>query len=92
MLIADTVNKSIIDQINSCENEHFIEAFNNDHTPFQIVYFVLKNVVPMSDESAYKATEEIHLKGKSIVYTGNKEHCQKIGDALDKIRVQYEIH
>jgi hypothetical protein len=29
--------------------------------------------------------------GESVVYVGAKDHCQKIGDALDAIKVRYSI-
>jgi hypothetical protein len=90
--LASEVCQSIIDQINTSEEEFTIVAYDNDHTPFQLVFLVLKNIVPLDDEAAYKITHEIHFEGKSIVYKGGKEHCHKIGDALDKIRVEFKIY
>ena len=86
------VSTSIIEQINSSFDVFTIVAHDNDHTPFQVVFLVLRNVVPLSDDEAFRVTQEIHLDGKSVVYKGSKEHCHKIGDALDKIRVEYEIY
>lgn len=86
-----TIASSIIDQINSLDQNWTIVAYNNDVTPFQIVFLVLKAVVPMTDEQAYKTTEKIHFEGSAVIYKGSKEHCHKIGDALDKIKVEYKI-
>jgi ATP-dependent Clp protease adapter protein ClpS len=85
------ISQAIIDEINTLDKECSIIAFNNDVTPFHIVFYVLRTVVPLSDDKAYEITYKIHLEGKATVYTGNKEHCYKIGDALKKINVEYEI-
>lgn len=90
--ITPSVHQSIIDQINSSFEGYTIVAYDNEHTPFQVVFLVLRNVVPLSDEESFKITNEIHTLGKSIVYKGDKDHCYKIGEALGKINVQYEIY
>jgi ATP-dependent Clp protease adapter protein ClpS len=81
------VSPSIIDQINSIEGEWKIIAFDNNVTPFQVVWYVLRTVVPLEDEKAFAITQEIHEKGSAIVYTGTKSHCTKIASALAKINV-----
>ena len=86
-----TISESIIDQINSLEDKHTITAFNNDITPFQLVFYILHVIVPLSQEDAYNKTLEIHMFGKSSVYTGSLSHCEKIGDAFKKIKVDYVI-
>lgn len=86
------VSAGILNQINSSSDAFTIVAYDNDHTPFQIVFLVLRSVVPLSDEEAFRLTQEIHLDGKSVIYKGAKEHCYKIGDALDKIKVEYKIY
>lgn len=85
------ISSSIIDQINSVNESWKIIAYNNDVTPFNVVFYVLKSVIPLSDDEAYNKTLEIHLFGKSMVYMGSKEHCEKIGAAFKLIRVEYDI-
>jgi hypothetical protein len=82
--------QSIIDQINA-NDEYSIVAYNNEITPFQLVFYVLYSVVPLTQQEAYNKTMEIHTHGKSIVYKGEREHCYKIGDALAKISVEFDI-
>jgi ATP-dependent Clp protease adapter protein ClpS len=87
------ISEGILNQINSISAEDFtIKAFNNDHTPFQLVFIVLNKVVPMEAEEAYNTTMLIHTQGEAILYTGSKDHCEKIGRALETIKVAYEIY
>jgi len=85
------VHQNIIDQINSLDGGHTIIAFNNEYTPFSVVFYVLHVVVPMSQKEAYDKTMEIHIEGSAAIYKGSKDHCEKIGKALEKINVEYEI-
>jgi ATP-dependent Clp protease adapter protein ClpS len=48
-------------------------------------------VIPVEDENAYKLTLEIHEEESAMVYQGPKEHCEKIGAALEAISVEYKI-
>ncbi len=84
------ISATIIDQINSL-NEWRIIVYNNDSTPFNLVFYVLKTVVPMSDQDAYNKTQEIHNLGMAVVYSGDKKHCEKIKSALDQIKVECVI-
>lgn len=86
-----SINQSIIDSINASEGDWQIIAYDNDYSLFQIVFYVLKSVVPLSEESAYKKTMEIHTKGFAIIYEGSLSHCERIGDALSKIKVKSDI-
>ena len=89
--IEPTIHQNIIDQINSLDGGHTIIAFNNEYTPFSVVFYVLHVVVPMSQKEAYDKTMEIHIEGSAAIYRGSKDHCEKIGKALEKINVEYEI-
>jgi hypothetical protein len=85
------ISESIINQINEINDSWTIRAFNNDHTPFQLVFMVLVKVVPMPEDKAYETTFKIHTDGEADLYTGSKEHCEKIGKALDVIKVKFDI-
>jgi hypothetical protein len=41
------ISQAIIDEINSLGDDCSIIAFNNDDTPFNIVFYVLRHVVPL---------------------------------------------
>jgi ATP-dependent Clp protease adapter protein ClpS len=56
-----------------------------------VVFYVLKTVVPLSDQQAFDCTYAIHIFGKNAVYTGSKTHCEKIANALKNIHVESEI-
>jgi ATP-dependent Clp protease adapter protein ClpS len=84
------ISPIIIDQIESL-SEWRIIVYNNDVTPFNLVFYVLKTVVPMSDQDAFDKTQEIHSLGMAVVYSGNKKHCEKIKYALDQIKVECAI-
>ena len=84
------ISQSILDQLDSPEMWKII-TFNNDVTPFSVVLYVLRTVVPLTDQEAYDKTYEIHMFGESVVYRGSKEHCEKIGRALTTIKVEFKI-
>jgi ATP-dependent Clp protease adapter protein ClpS len=88
--IKENVSQGILEQLNEPEIWRII-AYNNDVTPFNIVFYVLKTVVPLTDQEAYDKTYEIHMFGESVVYRGSKEHCEKIGRALTTIKVEFKI-
>jgi ATP-dependent Clp protease adapter protein ClpS len=85
------VHQNIINEINSIHGDHTIIAFNNQHTPLSVVFYVLCMVVPLSQEEAYNKAMEIHMMGKGVVYKGSRDHCEKIGKALTTIKVEYKI-
>ena len=64
-----------------------IIAINNDYTPFQLVFMVLMNVVPMSQQKAFEVTFRIHENGHAVVYSGLKTHCETIKKELQAISV-----
>lgn len=86
-----TIHPSIIDQINSLSESWQIIAYNNSTTPFQLVFLVLKSVVPLSTEDAYYLTEKIHFHGEASIYKGAQDRCKIIGDALTQIKVEFKI-
>lgn len=87
-----TIQQSLINDICGVQKKWTIVAYDNDITPFQLVFLVLRSVVPLSDKAAYDITYTIHMEGKAVVYEGDKEHCHKIGDAFDKIKVDFKIY
>jgi len=84
------INQNLIDEIMSLEEASII-VYDNDTTPFQVVFYVLKSVVPLDHDAAWTITYKIHTEGSAVAYRGSKEHCYKIGDALKKINVEFKI-
>jgi ATP-dependent Clp protease adapter protein ClpS len=89
-VIEEKISQSILDQIDSADSWK-ITALNNNVTPFNLVFYVLHTVVPLTDDEAYSKTMQIHLFGEALIYKGTKDHCEKIGDALSKIKVESKI-
>lgn len=85
------VCEGIIEQINLLNNKWFIIVYNNDHTSFNMVFYVLNKIIPLSEQESYDKTLEIHTKGAAVVYRGDKIHCEKIRDALMEIVVKSKI-
>lgn len=85
------ISKKIIDEISSLDGNWSIVVYDNNVTPFTVVFYVLKTVVPLTDDEAFEKTNEIHTVGQSIVYTGNRIHCYRIQAALSQISVRSEI-
>lgn len=85
-----TVCSSLISDIESCGGWMII-AFNNDITPFNLVFWTLKSAVPLEEPEAYDKTYEIHVRGFAVVYIGNKAHCETIQAKLDQIKVKSMI-
>ena len=85
------ISESILNDINALDENYSIIAYDNDVTPFDVVFYVLKTVVPLSDQQAYDVTYAIHVFGKESVYTGSLNHCEKIANALKNVHVKSEI-
>lgn len=85
------ISETIMLQIQSLDDDWTITAFNNDTTPFNVVFFVLRSVVPLSDEKAFDYTLAIHNMGECTVYCGSLKHCELIEAALKEINVVSEI-
>lgn len=81
---SEEVERNLIDQISE---RWMIIAINNDYTPFQLVFMVLMNVVPMSQQKAFEVTFRIHENGHAVVYSGLKTHCETIKKELQAISV-----
>ena len=85
------ISRNIIDTITMLDEGWTITALKNDTTEFKALYFVLLTVIPLSNSKSDQLCEVIYRDGKADIYTGNKEHCDKIGKALKFINVDFEI-
>ena len=83
---------SIIDTISLMNEGWTVTAFKNETTELKALLFVLYAVVPLNITLAECICENIHKNEKADVYTGNKEHCEKIATALKFIKIESIVH
>ena len=88
----DGISMSIIDTISLMNEGWTVTAFKNETTELKALLFVLYAVVPLNITLAECICENIHKNEKADVYTGNKEHCEKIATALKFIKIESIVH
>jgi len=65
--------------------------YNDDVHAFDEVVMQVQQATGSSEEKAYQVTLEAHSRGKSVVFTGPVEECQRVARVLRRIRLQVEV-
>lgn len=85
------VEQSIINSIDSIEEEHVLVVYDNNTTPFQDVVNTFQINIPCPAQYAYIMALIIQNDGKCVVLESNLSHCLKVKGALEKIKVESKI-
>ncbi len=65
--------------------------YNDDWHTFDEVIFQLIKATGCSYEQARDYAFEVHVKGKSIVYTGELTECLKVSSVLEEIALNTQV-
>jgi ATP-dependent Clp protease adapter protein ClpS len=65
--------------------------FNDDFHSFEEVITQLIKALGCTFEKARDYTFEVHVKGKSVVYTGPMPGCLKVSSVLEEIALMTQI-
>jgi ATP-dependent Clp protease adaptor protein ClpS len=82
VLTEDTVNTGL---------ESRVVLYNDDWHTFDEVIAQLIKAIHCSFEKARAHAFEVHIKGKSIVYTGQMKDCLRVSGILEEIELTTEI-
>ena len=82
ILTEDTVNTGL---------ESRVVLYNDDWHTFDEVIAQLIKAIHCSFEKARAHAFEVHIKGKSIVFTGQMKDCLRVSGILEEIELTTEI-
>ena len=82
VLTEDTVNTGL---------ESRVVLYNDDWHTFDEVIAQLIKAIHCSFEKARAHAFEVHIKGKSIVFTGQMKDCLRVSGILEEIELTTEI-
>ena len=71
--------------------EYRVFLFNDDNHTFDEVITQLIKAVNCSFEKARAFAFEVHVKGKSLVYSGDLPSCLKVTSILEEIALHTQI-
>ena len=81
----------LVDDAISTALESKVVLYNDDWHTFDEVISQLIKAVHCSFEKARAHAFEVHIKGKSIVFTGQLQQCLKVSGILEEIALTTEI-
>jgi ATP-dependent Clp protease adaptor protein ClpS len=82
VLTEDTINTGL---------ESRVVLYNDDWHTFDEVIAQLIKAIHCSFEKARAHAFEVHIKGKSIVFTGQMKDCLRVSGILEEIALTTEI-
>ena len=68
-----------------------VVLFNDDWHTFDEVIYQLIKATGCAFEKARDHAFEVHVKGKSIVYTGDLKECLKVSSVLEEIALNTQV-
>ena len=71
--------------------ESKVILFNDDWHTFEEVISQIMKATKCTFEIARDKTFEVHVKGKSIVFTGTMDSCLKVSSVLEEIALHTQI-
>lgn len=81
----------LIDEETTVGLENRVVLYNDDWHTFDEVILQLIKAVNCSFEKARAHAFEVHVKGKSIVYSGKIKDCLKVSSVLEEIALNTQI-
>jgi len=64
--------------------------YNCDCHTFEQVEYILQKATGCSLEKAESIAMEVHTKGRSICFSGDREECERVAAIIASIRLQVE--
>ena len=64
--------------------------YDDDYHEFEEVILQVQKATGCSLETAVGITDEAHVNGRAIAYTGPQEECERVAGVLRQIRLQVE--
>jgi ATP-dependent Clp protease adapter protein ClpS len=77
-LDTDTIVKNDVDVSSLLGKPYNVILFNDEHNPYLLVVLQVQRATKCSLEKAESITNEAHVKGEAIAFTGHKERCELV--------------
>jgi ATP-dependent Clp protease adaptor protein ClpS len=85
------VNEKEVDEEIDIGLEARVALFNDDWHSFDEVISQIMKAIGCTFEQARGYTFEVHVKGKSIIFTGPMSKCLKVTSVLEEIALTTQI-
>lgn len=90
-----TLENPVVEVITEEETTIGLESkvilYNDDWHTFDEVIYQLIKAIKCTFEKARDHAFEVHVKGKSIVYTGDLKDCLKVSSILEEIALNTQV-
>jgi len=90
-IIKNPVGEIEVDEDISIGLSNRVVLFNDDWHTFDEVIYQLIKAINCTFEKARDHAFEVHVKGKSIVFTGTMKDCLKVSSILEEIALTTQI-
>ncbi len=90
-IIKNPVGDVEVDEDVSIGLSNRVVLYNDDWHTFDEVIYQLIKAINCSFEKARDHAFEVHVKGKSIVFTGSMKECLKVSSILEEIALTTQI-
>jgi hypothetical protein len=67
-----------------------VVLYNCECHSFDDVIGILQKAIGCSVEKGFALALEVHTKGRAIVFSGEREECEKVANIIASIRLQVE--
>lgn len=68
-----------------------VVLYNDDWHAFDEVVLQIQKATGKSESESHAITNEAHVRGKAIAFTGELEKCRTVAAVLRQIRLQVEV-
>ena len=85
------ITPSILEQLEEhVDHPWMVILYNDDWHPIDQVVFQVQKATGCSLEKAIWITQEAHVTGRAVAYSGTLEECERVAAILRAIRLQVE--
>lgn len=81
----------VVDEETTTGLESKVILYNDDWHTFDEVIYQLIKAVKCTFEEARDFAFEVHVKGKSIVFTGDLKDCLRVSSILEEISLNTQV-
>ena len=90
-IIKNPIGEIEVDEEININLSNRVVLFNDDWHTFDEVIYQLIKAINCTFEKARDHAFEVHVKGKSIVFTGSMKECLKVSSILEEIALTTQI-
>jgi ATP-dependent Clp protease adaptor protein ClpS len=89
--LENPVVEVLVDEETTTGLESKVILYNDDWHTFDEVIYQLIKAIKCTFEEARDFAFEVHVKGKSIVFTGDLKDCLRVSSVLEEIELNTQV-